>query len=235
MKQPRILNLTPEHIAIIMDGNGRWAKKRHLPRIEGHNMGALSAQKVIDVFIEYKIPYLTLYAFSTENWNRPRDEVNGLFELMEAQIEGSISYAMEKGVRFVHLGKVEGLSATISEKITQATAQTRDNKGLTLCVAFNYGGRDEIVQAVKHMVAGGISPDEIDEHTVHRHLYTSHIPDPDLLIRTGGEMRVSNFLLWQTAYTEIYFTPVLWPDFDRKDIDRALEDYSKRHRRFGRV
>lgn len=198
-------------------------------------MGVLSAQKVIDIFIEYKIPYLTLYAFSTENWNRPRDEVNGLFELLEAQIEGSISYAMEKGIRFVHLGKIEGLSATIKEKIKLATAETKDNEGLTLCVAFNYGGRDEIVQAVKHIAAEGVSPDEIDEHTVQQNLYTSHIPDPDLLIRTGGEMRLSNFLLWQSAYTEIYFTPVLWPDFDRKDIDRALKDFSRRQRRFGRV
>jgi undecaprenyl diphosphate synthase len=232
---PLSINPVPEHIAIIMDGNGRWAKKRRLPRMEGHKMGVLSAQKVIDTFIEYNIPYLTLYAFSTENWNRPRDEVKGLFELLEAQIEGSISYAMEKKIRFVHLGNAEGLSASIKEKIRQATAETKDNEGLTLCVAFNYGGRDEIVQAVKRIVAGGLSPDDIDEHTVRHYLYTSHIPDPDLLIRTGGEMRLSNFLLWQNAYTEIYFTPVLWPDFGRKDIDHALKSFSKRQRRFGRV
>jgi undecaprenyl diphosphate synthase len=235
MKTPPSLNPVPEHVAIIMDGNGRWAKKRHLSRIEGHKMGAQNAQKVIDIFIEYKIPYLTLYAFSTENWNRPRDEVNGLFELLEAQIEGSISYAMEKKIRFVHLGNAEGLSASIKEKIKQATAETKDNEGLTLCVAFNYGGRDEIVQAVKRIVAGGLRPDDIDEHIVQHYLYTSHIPDPDLLIRTGGEMRLSNFLLWQNAYTEIYFTPVLWPDFGRKDIDHALKSFSKRQRRFGRV
>ena len=217
-----------------MDGNGRWAKKHHLPVVEGHRKGAQSAQDVIDIFIEYKIPYLTLYAFSTENWNRPKEEVDGIFDLLESQLEESISYAMKKEIRFVHLGRLEGLSSAIKGKIQEAMEETSHNTGLTLCLAFNYGGRDEIVNAVQRIVKSGTPPDEIDEHAIQHNLFTAHIPDPDLIIRTGDEKRLSNFLLWQAAYAEIYFTPVLWPDFSRKDIDRALEDYSKRQRRFGK-
>jgi undecaprenyl diphosphate synthase len=217
-----------------MDGNGRWAKKHHLPTLEGHKRGAQSAQDVIDIFIEYKIPYLTLYAFSTENWNRPKDEVDGIFELLESQLDESISYAMKKRIRFVHLGKLQGLSSAIQGKIREAMDQTEGNKGLTLCLAFNYGGRDEIVHAVRCLIKSDTGPDEVDEHAIQHNLHTAQVPDPDLIIRTGGEMRLSNFLLWQAAYAEIYFTPVLWPEFGRKDIDQALEDYSKRQRRFGK-
>ena len=234
MSRPLNPKLVPHHIAIIMDGNGRWAKIHHLPVVEGHRKGAQSAQDVIDIFIEYKIPYLTLYAFSTENWNRPKEEVDGIFSLLESQLEESIAYAMKKGIRFVHLGSLEGLSAAIEEKIQEATEETSRNTGLTLCLAFNYGGRDEIVHAVQRIVKSGIPQDEIDEHAVQHNLFTAHIPDPDLIIRTGDEKRLSNFLLWQAAYAEIYFTPVLWPDFNRKDIDQAMEDYSKRQRRFGK-
>ena len=234
MSRPHNLKHVPHHIAIIMDGNGRWAKKHHLPVVEGHRKGAQSAQDVIDIFIEYKIPYLTLYAFSTENWNRPKEEVDGIFDLLESQLEESISYAMKKEIRFVHLGRLEGLSSAIKGKIQEAMEETSHNTGLTLCLAFNYGGRDEIVNAVQRIVKSGTPPDEIDEHAIQHNLFTAHIPDPDLIIRTGDEKRLSNFLLWQAAYAEIYFTPVLWPDFSRKDIDRALEDYSKRQRRFGK-
>jgi undecaprenyl diphosphate synthase len=217
-----------------MDGNGRWAKKHHLPVVEGHRKGAQSAQDIIDVFIEYKIPYLTLYAFSTENWNRPKEEVDGIFELLASQLEESIAYAMKKKIRFVHLGRLEGLSTAITDKIQEATEVTSGNTRLTLCLAFNYGGRDEIAYAVQRIVKNGTPPDEIDEHTIQHNLFTAHVPDPDLIIRTGDEKRLSNFLLWQAAYAEIYFTPVLWPDFSKKDIDQALEDYSKRQRRFGK-
>jgi undecaprenyl diphosphate synthase len=217
-----------------MDGNGRWAKKHHLPVVEGHRKGAQSAQDIIDVFIEYKIPYITLYAFSTENWNRPKEEVDGIFELLESQLEESIAYAMKKEIRFVHLGRLEGLSPAITETIQEAMTETSRNTRLTLCLAFNYGGRDEIAYAVQRIVKSGTPPDEIDEHTIQHNLFTAHVPDPDLIIRTGDEKRLSNFLLWQAAYAEIYFTPVLWPDFSRKDIDQALEDYSKRQRRFGK-
>ncbi|MEJ2740547.1 MAG: polyprenyl diphosphate synthase, partial [Dehalococcoidia bacterium] len=215
MTRPRNLKHVPHHIAIIMDGNGRWAKKHHLPVVEGHRKGAQSAQDVIDIFIEYKIPYLTLYAFSTENWNRPREEVDGIFDLLESQLEESISYAMKKEIRFVHLGRLEGLSPALKEKIQEATGETSRNTGLTLCLAFNYGGRDEIVHAMQRIVKSGVPPDKIDEHAVQHNLFTAHIPDPDLIIRTGDEKRLSNFLLWQAAYAEIYFTPVLWPDFSR--------------------
>lgn len=217
-----------------MDGNGRWAKKHHLSTVEGHRKGAQSAQNVIDIFIEYKIPYLTLYAFSTENWDRPKEEVAGIFELLESQLEESISYAMKKEIRFVHLGRLEELSSAIQEKIREAIERTERNTGLTLCLAFNYGGRDEIVHAIQRLVKSGTHPDEIDEHAIQHNLFTAHIPDPDLIIRTGDEKRLSNFLLWQAAYAEIYFSPVLWPEFGRKDIDQALEDYSKRQRRFGK-
>lgn len=234
MTRPRNLKHVPHHIAIIMDGNGRWAKKHHLPVVEGHRKGAQSAQDVIDIFIDYKIPYLTLYAFSTENWNRPREEVDGIFDLLESQLEESISYAMKKEIRFVHLGRLEGLSSALKEKIQEATGETSRNTGLTLCLAFNYGGRDEIVHAMQRIVKSGVPPDKIDEHAVQHNLFTANIPDPDLIIRTGDEKRLSNFLLWQAAYAEIYFTPVLWPDFSRKDVDQALEDYNKRQRRFGK-
>ena len=217
-----------------MDGNGRWAKKHHLPVIEGHRKGAQSAQDIIDIFIEYRIPYLTLYAFSTENWNRPKEEVDGIFDLLESQLEESIAYAMKKEIRFVHLGRLEGLSPAITKKIQEALEETSRNTAMTLCLAFNYGGRDEIAYAVQRIVKSGTPPDEIDEHTIQHNLFTAHVPDPDLIIRTGDEKRLSNFLLWQAAYAEIYFTPVLWPDFSRQDIDRALEDYSKRQRRFGK-
>jgi undecaprenyl diphosphate synthase len=227
------LNHLPQHIAIIMDGNGRWAKQHHLPRQEGHRRGANSAQRVIETCIDYTIPYLTLYAFSTENWNRPRIEVEGILKLLEDRLDEGIKFAMDKGVKFRHLGKLDRLPDKIKDKIREATERTRDNTGLSLGVAFNYGSRDEIVEAIRRITQSDMNAQSINESTVCDSLYTSGMPDPDLIIRTGGEKRLSNFLLWQAAYAEIYFTDVLWPDFNRAEIDKALQDFSKRQRRFG--
>ena len=216
-----------------MDGNGRWAKRHHLPRQEGHKKGAASAQRTVEIFIDYKIPYLTLYAFSTENWNRPKIEVEGLFKLLEERLDEGIKFAREKSIKVRHLGKLDRLPGKIQEKIRQAVELTANNQQLTLGLAFNYGSRDEIVEATQHIIQSGIGATEVNESTISQHLYTAGMPDPDLIIRTGGEMRLSNFLLWQAAYAEVYFTPVLWPDFDQNEIDKALVTYSKRQRRFG--
>lgn len=233
MSLPIDINYLPRHVAIIMDGNGRWAKKHHLPRHEGHKKGAASAQRAAEVFIDYKIPCLTLYAFSTENWNRPRVEVEGLFKLLEGRLDEGIKFALEKGIKVRHLGKLDRLPTRIQGKIKQAVELTKDNKQITLGLAFNYGARDEIVEATQHIIQSGLGAQNINESVISQHLYTAGMPDPDLIIRTGGEMRLSNFLLWQAAYAEIYFTPVLWPDFDKNEIDKALIAYSQRQRRFG--
>jgi undecaprenyl diphosphate synthase len=227
------LNHLPQHVAIVMDGNGRWAKKHHLPRQEGHKRGAASAQLVVETFIEYKIPYLTLYAFSTENWSRPKVEVEGLFKLIEERLEEGIQLALRKGVRIRHFGKLDKLPPIIQGKIKQAVELTQNNNSTTVGLAFNYGGRSEIVEATQRIIKDSINASDVNESLINQYLYTAGIPDPDLIIRTGGEMRLSNFLLWQAAYAEIYFTPTLWPDFDRDEIDRALIAYSKRQRRFG--
>jgi undecaprenyl diphosphate synthase len=228
-------NQRPSHVAIIMDGNGRWAKKHHLPRQEGHKKGATNTQKVVELFMEFKIPYLTLYAFSTENWNRPKIEVEGLFALLGERLEEGIRFAQEKGIRICHFGKLEKLPQKIQQKIMDAVDITKDNRNITLGFAFNYGSRDEIIDATRKIVSSGISPEKIDDSVMNQNLYTAGIPDPDLIIRTGGEMRLSNFLLWQSAYAEMYFTGALWPEFDRDEIDKALVAYSKRQRRFGKL
>jgi undecaprenyl diphosphate synthase len=230
-----ITNHFPQHVAIIMDGNGRWAKKHHLPRREGHKKGATNAQEVVEIFIAYEIPYLTLYAFSTENWNRPKIEVEGLFRLVGDRLDEGIKFAQEKDIKIRHFGKLDKLPLKIQQKIAEAVDITRDNKSITLGFAFNYGSRDEIIDATQRIVRSGISPKKIDESVMNHHLYTAGIPDPDLVIRTGGEMRLSNFLLWQSAYTEMYFTDALWPDFDQGEIDKALVAYDKRQRRFGKL
>ena len=227
------LKYLPQHVAIIMDGNGRWAKKRHLPRLAGHGEGTIVAHRVVEVFLEYKIPYLTLYAFSTENWNRPEAEVDGLFRILEGRFDREVRFAQKKGIRVCHLGNSGGLPPRVQEKIKQALEITKGNSAMTVCLAANYGGRGEIVEAVRRIVLSGIQAQDVDETVVSQHLYTAGTPDPDLIIRTGGEMRLSNFLSWQAAYSEIYFTPVLWPDFGREEIDKALVDYSQRQRRFG--
>ena len=231
-KLPNLKHL-PQHVAIIMDGNGRWAKQRGLPRLAGHKKGVNTAQKVVEIFNEYKVPYLTLYAFSTENWNRPKREIDGIFKILEERLEEGIKFAQENGIRIRHLGKPDGLPLRLQERVKQALDLTKDNRRMSVILAFNYGGRDEIVEAARSLVLSCISPQDVNEKLFSQYLYTTDIPDPDLVVRTGGEMRLSNFLIWQSAYAEIYFTPVLWPDFGRTEIDKSLIAYSQRQRRFG--
>jgi undecaprenyl diphosphate synthase len=233
-KLPNLKHL-PQHVAIIMDGNGRWAKQRGLPRLAGHRQGVNTAQKVVEIFTEYKVPYLTLYAFSTENWNRPQREIDGIFKILEERLEEGIKFAQENGLRIRHLGKPDGLPLRLQEKVKRALDLTKNNSRMTVSLAFNYGGRDEIVEAARSLILRRISPQDINERLFSQYLYTADIPDPDLVIRTGGEMRLSNFLIWQCAYAEIYFTPVLWPNFGKKEIDKSLIAYSQRQRRFGRL
>ena len=223
----------PRHVAIVMDGNGRWAKKRNKPRLYGHKQGALQARYFVEMFASYNIPYLTLYAFSTENWSRPKSEVNGIIKLLSENLDKAIQIAHGQNIRIRHLGRMDRLSPEIQKKARAAIDLTKNNSGLTVNVAFNYGGRSEIADAVKAIVTGKIKADKIDESLVSGHLYTAGMPDPDLVIRTGGEMRLSNFLIWQAAYAELYFTPVLWPDFGREELEKALSVFSKRQRRFG--
>jgi undecaprenyl diphosphate synthase len=223
----------PNHVAIIMDGNGRWAQQRGLPRLEGHRAGLESSRSVIECLNEYQIRYLTLYGLSTENWKRPSDEITGLLNLIEEIIDEETSELHKRGVRLCHLGRLDGLSPRLKQAVTKAVELTKNNTGITLSVAFNYGGRTEILDAVRHLIAEGIPPQKIDEKLFNSYLYTAGLPDVDLVIRTGGELRISNFLMWQAAYSEYYFTEVLWPDFDRKEVERALLSYSQRQRRFG--
>jgi len=228
-------NYPPRHVAIIMDGNGRWAKKRRLPRLVGHNAGGENIRPVVKIFADYGVKYLTLYMFSTENWNRPRIEVAGLLSLLAKKIDQETQAFHQENIRLVHLGRLDRLSKKLREKVKAAVKLTKNNTGLTLCLAFDYGGRDEIVQAASRIADAGIPGDKIDESMFVRYLYSTDIPDPDLVIRTGGESRLSNFLLWQAAYSELYFTPVLWPDFGFKDVEEALSEYKRRQRRFGKI
>jgi undecaprenyl diphosphate synthase len=228
-------NNLPQHVAIIMDGNGRWAKKRGLPRLEGHRAGTENIRLVTEIFAEYKIKYLTLFAFSTENWNRPSAEVIGLLKILSDRLEPEIKRLHEKNIRVKHLGRLDALSQDLQQKIRAAIELTSNNTGGTLITAFDYGGRAEIVEAVRRLLLKGISAQEVNEDIFKKYLYAPDIPDPDLIIRTGGETRLSNFLLWQAAYSELYFTEVLWPDFKRAEIDKALAVYTSRDRRFGRI
>jgi len=228
-------NYPPQHVAIIMDGNGRWAKKRRLPRLAGHNAGGENIRPVVKIFADYGVKYLTIYMFSTENWNRPRIEVTGLLNLLAKKIDQETQAFHQENIRLVHLGRLDRLSRKLREKVKAAVELTKNNTGLTLCLAFDYGGRDEIVQAASRIADAGIPADNIDESMFARYLYSTDIPDPDLVIRTGGESRLSNFLLWQAAYSELYFTPVLWPDFGHKDVEEALSEYRRRQRRFGKI
>lgn len=228
-------NYPPRHIAIIMDGNGRWAKKRGLPRLAGHEAGSKNIRQVVKIFADYGVRYLTLYAFSTENWNRPRIEVAGLLSLLAKKIDRETQAFHRENIRLLHLGRLDRMSQKLREKVQAAVELTKNNTGLTLCLAFDYGGRDEIVRAARRIASAGIPGDNVDESVFARYLHSPDIPDPDLVIRTGGESRLSNFLLWQAAYSELYFTPVLWPDFGRKDVEEALSEYKRRQRRFGKI
>ncbi len=223
----------PDHIAIIMDGNGRWAKQRGLPRLEGHQAGVENMRSVIGHFIQLKLKYLTLYGFSTENWKRPEEEIAGLLHLLQEIIDEETIELHQQGVKLRHLGRLAGLSPSLQKAINKAVELTKNNTGMTLSFAFDYGARAEIVDAARHIIAKGIPPEKIDEKLFDGYLYTAGLPEVDLVIRTGGEFRLSNFLLWQAAYSEYYFTNVLWPDFDKKEVDQALLAYSQRQRRFG--
>ncbi len=225
----------PLHVAIVMDGNGRWAEQRGLPRLTGHRAGVDNIQPVLQALARKGVQYVSLYAFSTENWNRPATEVAGLMDILRESIERETQALHEQGVRILHLGRLDRLSRELRESIIQAQEHTRNNQGVTLSVAFDYGGRAEIVEALKNIIRDGLSPDELDEKCIARYLYTSMLPDPDLIIRTGGELRLSNFFLWQTAYSEYYPTPTLWPDLGPEEVGKALEDYSGRQRRFGNI
>jgi undecaprenyl diphosphate synthase len=223
----------PNHVAIIMDGNGRWAKQRDLSRVEGHRAGMENMRSVIEHFNHLSVKYLTLYGFSTENWNRPKEEVDGLLNLLQEIIDEEILKMHRQGVRIRHLGQLERLPRKLQLAISKAVDLTKNNTGLNVSFAFNYGGRTEIVDAARRLIAEGVPAEKIDEKMFSRYLYTADLPEVDLLIRTGGELRVSNFLIWQAAYSEYYFTDVLWPDFNQLEADKALLAYNQRQRRFG--
>ncbi len=225
--------LLPNHIAMVPDGNGRWAERRGLPRLKGHWEGAENMHRMIKYLNEYPIKYVTLYGFSTENWARPEEEVTGLFDLLGEFIDKYIPEFHEKGIRLRHLGRLSELPQILQLAINSAVELTKNNTRMTLSLAFNYGGRAELLDAVRRLITENVAPQDIDEKLFSRYLYTDGLPNVDLLIRTGDETRLSNFLIWQTAYSEYHFTKVLWPDFGKKDIDRALLSYSQRQRRFG--
>jgi undecaprenyl diphosphate synthase len=225
----------PRHVAIIMDGNGRWATRRHLPRVAGHRAGTKNIRRIVEAAVETGVEVLTLYAFSTENWRRPDDEVSGLMALLAEVIDRETDELRERGAQVRHVGSLEGISPMLRERIRYATESTKHNTRLVLNVAFNYGGRAEIIDAVKAMMNDGVTADDVSEKILRRYLYEPDMPDPDLVIRTSGEFRISNFLLWELAYSELVFTPVLWPDFRKDDLAAAIREYQERHRRFGGV
>jgi undecaprenyl diphosphate synthase len=227
----------PRHIAIIMDGNGRWARSRGLPRVAGHRRGAEAVRRTVGAAGELGIPYLTLFGFSSENWKRPHEEVGDLMGLLRHYLRGEIAELHKNGVRLRVIGELSRLAADLVTLIGNAEALTRDNRGINLTIALSYGGRAEIVAATRAIAAeaaaGRLAVEAIDEDLIAGHLFTAELPDPDLLIRTSGEQRISNFLLWQCAYAELVFTKTLWPDFGRSDLEQAIADYSGRERRYG--
>jgi len=227
----------PQHIAIIMDGNGRWAKQKGKPRIEGHRAGIHVVREIVRACGELGVRFLTLYSFSIENWSRPRQEIQALMLLLKRFLRSELKELMSNDVRFMAIGRIKDLPKSVQDELARVTEKTKNNRGLTLVLALSYGGRAEITDAVKEIAlqAAGekISPDDINEEMISSHLYTRQIPDPDLLIRTSGEMRVSNFLLWQISYSEIWVTQTLWPDFNRNELNLAIEEFQRRERRFG--
>jgi undecaprenyl diphosphate synthase len=227
------LKAVPTHVGIIMDGNGRWARARGLPRLAGHRAGTENLRQVLRAAVEFGIQVLTIYAFSTENWGRPEEEVKGLMKLMERMIDRELPELHQEGVQIRHVGRLERVPEQLKKKIAHALEVTKDNQRLILNVAFNYGGRAEILDAVRRIIADEVRTDSVDEELFSRYLYTTGLPDPELIIRTSGEMRVSNFLIWQGAYSEYYVTPTYWPDFDKNELYQALAVFCQRDRRFG--
>jgi undecaprenyl diphosphate synthase len=227
------INALPHHVAFILDGNGRWAAQRGLTRLEGHRAGVKNIRPIIRCLGKHGVDYVTLYAFSTENWSRPEDEVNGIFNILEEVIGRETRELHKNGVKIRHIGRLQGLPEGVQKSVKEAVRLTGNNKGMTLGIALNYGGRAEILDAVRRITAEKVLPEDIDERVFNKYLYTAGFPDVDLMIRTSGEMRTSNFLIWQSAYSEYYFTPVLWPDFNEEELEKALLAYGQRQRRFG--
>lgn len=225
----------PKHVAIIMDGNGRWATKKGLPRIAGHRAGTENLREVIEASVEFGIQYLTIYAFSTENWKRPKDEIQGLMRIFRTMLDRELMNLHENGVQLRHFGRLDRIDQVLKEKVQEAIELTKDNQTLILNIAFNYGGRDEIIQAVKGLMRDGHTAEEVTEDLLGQYLYSNDCPDPDLIIRTSGEYRCSNFLIWQGAYSEWYFTPTYWPDFGRENLYEALSAFNERDRRYGEI
>ncbi|MEX1248016.1 MAG: isoprenyl transferase [Anaerolineales bacterium] len=225
----------PQHIAIIMDGNGRWAQARGLPRLAGHRAGTENLRRIIEACVEIGVKYLTIYAFSTENWGRPEEEVSGLMSIFDEVFDRELTELHRQGAQLRHIGNLEGVRKSLREKVLKGIEITKNNDRLVLNVAFNYGGRDEIVQAMKSIIKDGVKLEEITEALVSNYLYTAGTPDPDLVIRTSGEQRISNFLIWQTAYAEWVFPETLWPDFGREELLEAIREFGQRERRYGLV
>jgi len=224
----------PEHVAIIMDGNGRWAESRGLTHFEGHKAGTENLRDIIRASVSFGVKYLTIYAFSTENWGRPKEEVRGLMNILESVIDRELDELNAEGVRICHIGRLDSMPPKTRKKVEHAVQLTHQNDRLILNVAWNYGGRDEIVHAIQQLILAGTSAEQVTDELVNQHLYTHGCPDPDLIIRTSGEMRLSNFLIWQSAYSEWYATPILWPDFNKDEYQKAIEVYGQRKRRFGK-
>lgn len=235
MNEKPLPERVPYHIAIIMDGNGRWAKARGLPRNAGHKAGVENLRRVLHACGEFGVRVLTVYAFSTENWGRPEDEVKGLLRILETVIVREFDNLNANGVQLRHIGDLSALRPSLQDKVRAAIEKTRNNDRLTLNLAFNYGGRDEIIRAIRRIVQDGIPAEAIDEVLLTYYLDTAGIPDPDLIVRTGGEMRISNFLVWQSVYAEYYATPTFWPDFDKNELYQAIEHFNRRERRYGLV
>ena len=225
----------PQHVAIITDGNGRWAIRRGLPRLAGHRAGTENLRRIIEACVEFGVHYLTIYAFSTENWGRPPEEVSGLMRILEDVIDRELNELHKEGVQLRHIGRLERLAPNLQEKVLHAIELTQNNDRLVLNVALNYGGRDEIVLAIQRMIRDGVAAEDVTDEMVSRYLFTAGVPDPDLIIRTSGELRISNFLIWQAAYSEWYITPTYWPDFGKEEFRKALDAYAQRERRYGKV
>jgi undecaprenyl diphosphate synthase len=234
-QEAQLPELRPTHIAMIMDGNGRWAKQRGLPRLAGHRAGTENLRVILRACVEFEIKILTIYAFSTENWGRPESEVKGLMAILRDVIDRELNELQAEGVQLRHLGDLSRVAPDLQRKVLRAIDLTKDNDQLILNVAFNYGGRAEIVHAIKQIMRDGHRPEDVNEALVSRYLYTGDLPDPDLIVRTSGELRLSNFLIWQGAYAEYYFAPVYWPDFNREELRKALIHFGQRDRRFGLV
>ena len=225
----------PRHVAIIMDGNGRWAQARGLPRLAGHQAGTENLKRVLQAASDSGIQVLTVYAFSTENWARPEDEVKGLMSLLVQYVRRELDSLHRNNVQIRHCGRMDEVAPDIVREIVRAVERTKGNTGIILNVAFNYGGRAEILDAVRRLITDGVGPADVNESSFGKYLYTGDLPEPDLIVRTAGEMRLSNFLIWQAAYAEYYSTPVYWPDFDETELQKALTEYARRERKFGRV